>query len=279
MTTTPCTSVAKSHWPRHAALWKHFGPPLRPYAQDVKHAAEVCAGMGLAAPRMLLLGVTPDYATMPLPKHTVFTAVDRCPAMIEHVWPKALVPPSFRAVEGLWTALPLADGSQDIVIGDGVTTVLSAWSDAHALFEELHRVTHAGSRVLLRLFIKPATPDSVERIVSDLAAGRIPGLHAFKLRLLMLLQRSLGQGLKLQQAWQAWRTLRDEHAALIAQQAWTAGEIETIEAYATSGDTYWFPSMAEINATFGACFEVEQVLYSNHEMGDRCPLFVLRRRP
>jgi len=67
------------------------GAPLRPSRQDIdllqrfvaeKHDLAACA-----SPRVVLLGVTPEIATMRWPPETCLLAVDRHLGMIENIWP------------------------------------------------------------------------------------------------------------------------------------------------------------------------------------------------
>ena len=77
------------HWAAIARQWKQLGPPLRPVAQDIGfywNAAEKWV-RERGAPRVLLLGVTPELYHLPWPKGTDLLAVDRSQAMIETVWP------------------------------------------------------------------------------------------------------------------------------------------------------------------------------------------------
>jgi hypothetical protein len=273
----PSGETRRSHWIEHAATWDHFGPPLRPHPLDMDRVQAVCAARCGDAPRALLLGVTPEYALLPWPAATSFTAVDKCADMINKVWPANRLPASFRALEGQWTDLPLPDQSVDLAMGDGISTVLPHWSLMDRILGELRRVCAPGSTVILRLFVKPDAPDSLEQLMEDLEVGRIQGFHAFKLRLLMLLQRDLGQGVQPRQAWETWHSLRRQHGACIEARRWPAQVMNTIEAYAGSTDTYWFPKVGEALQAFERHFTPREIHYSEVELGNRCPLFVLER--
>lgn len=47
----------------------------------------LCDSHGGHNQRVLLLGVTPEYALLPWPTGTAFTAIDKCRDMIAKVWP------------------------------------------------------------------------------------------------------------------------------------------------------------------------------------------------
>ena len=76
-------------WPRHAGQWQRVGPPLRPGPDDVRHIEACIAAWSSrqrrAAPRALLLGVTPELATLNWPDGTALLAVDRALPMIHAV--------------------------------------------------------------------------------------------------------------------------------------------------------------------------------------------------
>lgn len=274
----PSSEPHRSHWIEHAATWDHFGPPLRPHPLDMARVQALCAARCGDAPRALLLGVTPEYALLPWPAATRFTAVDKCADMIAKVWPAKRVSTAFRAVEGLWTDLPMPDQSVDVAMGDGISTVLPHWSLMDKILGELHRVCAPGSTVILRLFVQPDAPDSLELLMDDLEVGRIQGFHAFKLRLLMLLQRDLASGVQPRQAWETWQALRRQHATSIEARRWPVPVTDTIKAYASSTDTYWFPKVGEALQAFERHFAPREIHYSEVELGSRCPIFVLERR-
>lgn len=163
-------------------------------------------------------------------------------------------------------------------MGDGISTVLPDWCAMDGILSELHRVCAPGSTVILRLFVKPDAPDSLEQLMEDLEVGRIQSFHAFKLRLLMVLQHDLAHGVRPRQAWETWHKLRRQHGACIEARQWPAQVMSTIEAYASSNDTYWFPRLGEALQAFERHFTPREIHYSDVEMGGRCPLFVLERR-
>lgn len=277
LVTSRLAPPTSSHWREHAATWDDFGPPLRPHPLDMARIQALVAAQFSQPPRTLLLGVTPEYALLPWPKGTSFTAVDKCRDMIAKVWPAEALPPSFRAVQGLWSALPLADQSVDLAMGDGISTVLPHWSMMDAIVAELHRVCAPGGSLMLRLFTRPERPDSLEQLVEDLEVDRVQSFHAFKLRLLMVLQGSLDTGVQPRRAWEVWQGLKRQHAACIEARAWSERTTATIDAYARSTDTYWFPTVSDALRVLEQRFTLKHIQYSEVELGDRCPLFVLER--
>src|SRR5689334_1890777 len=119
----PCDPCPGDHWMHIARAWSHSGPPLRVSREDVAAYADAVATLRTSpqAPRVLVLGVTPEIHGMPWPRGSDVVAVDRSEAMIAAVWPG----PPGSAHRGEWTALPLPDRSRDVVLCDGGVHLLA----------------------------------------------------------------------------------------------------------------------------------------------------------
>src|SRR5687767_9625484 len=67
------------HWSKIARLWHYVGPPLRPPAGAMalyREAIDVWQQRQRRAPRVLLLGVTPELRSLPWPAETAVQAAD-----------------------------------------------------------------------------------------------------------------------------------------------------------------------------------------------------------
>ena len=102
-------SQAAEHWVGLAQSWDLRGSPLRPAEEDIRilgrefrqwHDATKPGGV-----RVLLLGVTPEIASMQWPAATHLLAVDQAAVMIRYVWPGAAL--GYSAVCAKWARLPL----------------------------------------------------------------------------------------------------------------------------------------------------------------------------
>src|SRR4051794_34579164 len=102
-----------AHWGSLAGVWKQVASPLRPTAEDQQNYLRLAQPWidRHGAPRVLLLGVTPEIYRLPWPAGTDFLAINRSAAMIEQVWPGSRE----QALEADWLDLPLAAGSRDLV--------------------------------------------------------------------------------------------------------------------------------------------------------------------
>jgi SAM-dependent methyltransferase len=266
------------HWPELAKRWALSGPPLRPSAHDVRLYGEAVAGFGGAAraPRVLLLGVTPEIWRMPWPAGTDFLAVDRAPAMIEAVWPG----PRDRVRCEDWTALSLADASRDVALCDGGFHLL-AHPDAQArLVRSLARVLAGGGLCVLRLFAPPAQAEAPEAVLRDLLSGRVSSVNALKLRLAMALQSDARSGVALARVWDAFHRAVPDPAAAAPAIGWSLAELRSIDAYRDAASSYHFVSVDAVRALFcddPGGFALDSLRVPDYELGARCPVIAFRR--
>lgn len=262
------------HWTLHARQWCHVGAPLRPCGEDVARmaaaVAEWCARRSRAAPRALLLGVTPEIAAMRWPPHTALTAVDRNPAMIRTVWP-GFPRPGEGALCADWTRLPFADAAFDMVLGDGCFT-LQAYPDGYRrLLLSIRRVLEVDGLLVMRHFLRPDQAEPTAQVFADLLAGRIGNFHIFKWRLAQSLHGCIEQGVRLADIWDAWLAADIDAAALAAQLDWRVETIRTLEAYRGVQTRYTFPRMDELRALSADVFTESRVELGGYELGERCP--------
>ena len=266
-----------NHWERHAVQWNSLGPPLRPAPDDIdvlrRLVAEGCNAAKGTGPRSLLLGVTPEIATMQWPDGTRLLAVDQCLGMIHNVWPS---PADSAAICAVWKTLPLRDGMFDVVTGDGAFTLLDHPEADHVVVEELRRVLRDDGLFVARLFVRPEVPEPTGQVFDDLRAGRIGNFHAFKWRLAMSLHGDLATGVRLDDIWKAWNDAVPAPGELAKTLGWPLDVVRTIEAYRGVATRYTFPTLAESIEVFAPCFERMAVHVPDYELGDRCPTLAFR---
>lgn len=267
------------HWNKHAAQWQHVGPPLRPTAQDVALLERLLrdwwAGRDTGAPQALLLGVTPEIASMDWPAGTRLLAVDRCQGMIAGVWQApALAQAEVQCAD--WLDLPLPDHSRDLAVGDGCFTLLPYPDGYQALFGSLRRVLRDDGLLVMRFFVRPPQAESGDRVFDDLLAGRIGNFHVFKWRLAMALHGSSEQGIRLADIWDAWHDAGIDTAALAARLGWMPESIATIDVYRDVQTRYTFPTLDEVRAIAADCFAEQSCHVGDYELAERCPTLTFR---
>jgi len=265
-------SVDRGHWAEIARRWALVGPPLRPSPEDVARYAEV------VAPRGLILGVTPEIFHLPWPDGADVLALDHTRAMIEAVWPG----PPGAAVCADWTDMPLEPASRDVALCDGGIHLL-AWPEGQAaMVENLARVVVGGGLVALRLFTPPVEPETPAAVLDDLLGGRVANLNVLKLRLGMALQPDPAEGVALASVYAALTevALPDGLPALAESIGWDVEHLLAIESYRDSPNRYYFVSFEQVRDLFcvdPGGFDLVSVQVAGYDLGDRCPLLVLRR--
>ncbi len=275
-------SPPRDPWPSHARQWSLLRSPLRPCGEDVEIAVREARAWSEAhaskAPRALLLGVTPELATMDWPAGTSLVAADRSEPMIESVFPKEGLPGGARAVCADWRSLPLAGGSIDVVVGDGCFSVFAFPDEVRAFAREVRRVTVSDARLVMRVFAAPDAPESLDAIAQDLRGGKIGSFHVLKWRLAMAVQPSPERGAVLREVHAACADLAEILEDLADKPGFEPEVTRTIEAYRGSGIKYTFPTVSLLKEALAETFEVTATFTKSYELGERCPTLVLRRR-
>jgi SAM-dependent methyltransferase len=221
----------------------------------------------------MILGVTPELATLDWPPGTTLVAVDSCTAMIEEVWPRSGLPENARVLNADWRNIPVDAGAFDIVVGDGCLVLLDYPNGYRDLAVEVRRVLAVDGRWVLRIFTRPAELETIESIKADLAEGRVGSFGAFKWRLAAALQQAVEYGVRLAEVWEAWQEIRAGLAMLPPE--WTPEIITTIDAYQDSSTKYTFPSLIDVREVLRDLFVEIGCAVPAYELGERCPTLVL----
>jgi SAM-dependent methyltransferase len=269
--------VSAGPWSALARRWRLLGPPLRPAPEDVQVSlALVQRWAPPRSPRALLLGVTPELATMAWPEGTRLWALERNPDMIASVLPTARLPAGAEAVGGDWRAMPFADGSFDIVLGDGCFTTLRFPEDHRVVAAEVRRVLAAGGLLIIRLFVAPEEREPLAAVGDDLWGGRIGNLHVLKWRIAMAIHED--GGVRLGDIWNAYRAVVPDPSRLVRELDWSEETTGTIEVYRDSDARYAFPTLAAMRGLLGGDFAEVACHTPSYELGSCCPTLALRPR-
>jgi SAM-dependent methyltransferase len=219
--------------------------------------------------------VTPEIATMPWTPGTRLVAADESRAMIRGVWPGA--PLGHLAVCARWEALPLADGTRHVVIGDGCLSALTA-PRYDAMVRSLRRVLRPRGLLLLRFFTRPRRPEAPAQVFDDLLAGRIGNFHVFKWRLAMALHAGLSEGVRLADIWEAWHAAVPRPDELARTLGWPLPVILTIDDFHGLDARYTFPTLGEAREAMAAGFREVACHFPAYELGERCPILAFHPR-
>ena len=266
-------SDLKETWNEAAGRFDDYGPPLRPSPEDMGILRALVTEWhreGRAGKvRIFLCGVTPEIVLMPWPFSIEMTGMDQAEEMVRSVWPGDLAGVR-RGVVGNWLESGLADGSHDIVIGDGGFGFLPYPDRQRALLSELRRVLVPGGLFVYRHFAQVEDREDVASVLSAARNGSIGSFHAFKWRLAMAMQADSVSGVRQQDIWTAWTEARIDPSSL-PQPGWSKRAVRTIELYRGKQARLYFPTVRELTALLEEQYSEIKVQYPHYELGERCP--------
>jgi len=248
------TSTADSaHWREISRHWAQVGSPLRPSPADVAIIAEVARGWSHVhgrAPRVLILGVTPELCRLPWPEGSVVRALDRSVDMVKAVWPGEPA----AATCGDWLALDrfFPPASFDLICCDGGLGMLSHPAGQQSLARLMKEVLAPGGRVLLRLFVPPQERETPEAVLSDLRCGRVANMNVLKLRLLHALTPDLVTGVRLGEVYRRLIADEPDFEDLAARTGWPLEHIAAIGSYRGSDDRYHLVDAVQAEANLAS---------------------------
>jgi SAM-dependent methyltransferase len=271
------SAASRDHFSAIVPKWSHFGPPLRPSPDDTAALQRVVSELGSAS-RALALGLTPEIVGCDWPADVRLSAVDHSPKMIGALWPPERGPANSEVILADWCAMPIESGTVDIIAGDGCYILLSHPDGYDNLTRSVHRVLRPGGRYVVRVFLRPDEPESLADIARAVGTGEVGSVHALKLRLLAAVHGAGGVGSRLDDVWQAWRSMPPLPAALAGVRGWTAEEIVGIESYRGMDARYYLPTLTEFRQSVAAYFDEVECAFGWYELGDRCPTLVLEKK-
>ena len=193
-------------WHRHAAQWQRVGHPLRPTPTDVALLQQLVRAWHAdnpAAATALLLGVTPEIASMRWPSGISLVSCDHARDMILRQWPGNSAQRVAACAD--WNALPLRPASLGLVVGDGALNMMPSAAAYPAILRGLSDALKEDGRVLLRLFVRPDCPETPAAVMRALYDGGIGNFHIFKFRLAMAVQSAFADGVSLGSVFRAWQ--------------------------------------------------------------------------
>ena len=267
-----------ARWADLSLRWDELGPPERPAKEDTEFlerlVAEACAAAGVVGPRVLMLGVTPETATMRWPSGTRLLALDFCDEMIRRVWPARASPPGGPVLAD-WLSMPVADGSYDLVVGDGVLTPTRYPDGCATLLRQARRVLRDRGVLALRFFTRPEAPEPVERVFARLRAGEFRSLDAMKWRLVASLHDDATGDVRMGDVWDAWEANVPEPAALMRSLGFPDRAPRIFEGLRGVEARATFPTLAEVRALLAREFQEVRCMWPRYEDGERYPTMLL----
>lgn len=269
-----------ANWGKASRQWSLVASPLRPDVGDVAFV-EATIRHWFAAnarpPRALLLGVTPELATCAWPAGTRLTALDNSRAMIDALWPAPGLAPGARVLCADWRRMPIADGSIDLVVGDGCFSA-APYPDGGTISREVARVLHPAGFFAIRTFASPDRRETLAELGEAVAAGAVGNVHALKWRLAAIVQPRVEVGARLGDIWTAFQELRPAIAAVAGSPGWTEPELGTLDRYRDNDLRFFFPTAAEFRAITEPWLVEDARGQGDYPLAERCLRYRFRRR-
>lgn len=270
--TVKMTSEQSNVWENQAGQWERVGSPLRPSAEDHGFMTNVINDVYSRSgkPRALLLGVTPEMASLPWPQGSELLAVDCSQSMIDTVWPG--FPKHGQGVlRANWLDLPVRARSRNLVLSDGPFGVLRGPSEYQRLLQNIRRVLVRGGLFAFRVFLQAPVKEQAHAVYRAAMNAEIASFHAFKLRLLMAHQPDVESGVRVGNVWSSWAADGPDPDALARRCGWPLAQIATIDAYRDQDSIYSFPTLTQLRALMLAeGFSEVSCLRPSYELGERC---------
>ena len=268
--------MSENYWDRIADLWRLFGPPIRPVAEDLAVYQEIVdRGTALmdVPPRVLLLGVTPELYRLRWPADAEVFALDNSPPMIEAVWQG----PADTAVTGSWTAMPFADQSFTLLLCDAGVGLLDPVGQGE-LLGEVQRVLVSGGTFAVRLFAPQGRTGTVSEIFEDLDRGGIPTLDALKLRMWGALQENPVDGVRPSEVARRILEAYGPWDRLAQTQGWHPDYVRALELQLDNQASFHLVDAEELGQQgYRAGLEPSGAHRPAHGYGDSCPVVEFRR--
>ena len=273
--------LSENNWKKYPKFWDYVGEPLRPSVKDInflkKELLPRLESISSKLKQVVILGVTPELATLPWSKNTEIIAVDNSPDMIREVWPQKQVSRG-KAVVGNWLELPLEDNSSDMILGDGCFVLLNYCDAYPKLLSEVFRVLKKDGLFAIRFFLSPSQSESVATVFEYLRTKSIGNFNIFKWRLAMALQESVEEGILMNNVWETWKKEISEPEKLLQDLNWPIEMLSTIDIYENSSNIYTFPTLYEVRNLFSAQFIELSCYFPDYELGERCPTMIFKAK-
>jgi hypothetical protein len=268
-------------WVSVARHYHEMLPPLAPHAEDIaefERTVAIFSGLGeRSAIEAVMLGITPSIALMNWPSASQITGIEMSAAVIKAIWPGD-IPNKREAKCASWFALSDCKNSCDVVIGDGSFIACRFPQEARMLIKAVRESLRHGGIFIVRVYIRPDKPESLEGVMRDLLTLKYHGIDGFKLRLWLALARSVEDGVAVQEAARVLEEYRVDEKVMMERLGWTAAAVKHLGKWRTSNAVYSFPSLNELRELTNEYFYEESITFPTYCLGNCCPILVLRTK-
>lgn len=265
-------------WDNVSEMWDLIGSPLRPCGQDVDLIVDSVSKLigGNTGPlKILILGVTPEFAELPIAQNCQTYAIDRSINMIHWVWTGE----KSNAICGDWHALPWDDDTFDLVICDGGLQLIDYPQGIKELVMQVERVLKSKGVFVSRLFCPPLHPETPGQVISSLLSGDINDTNELKLRIWSSLQQSSDQGVVLNDVWHYLNEQLGSWQDLARTLGWSLDCINVLDLYQGNYAKMHFAhskDMVELIIRSSSCLCIKEVVNGVYNLSERCPILVFQ---
>ena len=158
--------------------------------------------------------------------------------MIRAVWPGD--PAQVTTSNWLDVGSVHAPGSFDIVVCDGGLHLLPYPDGQSRLSEVIATLLAPKGLAIVRLFALPKVTENLDKVLADLANGKITDMNRLKLRVGMALQKDSTTGACLGDVWNCIAAVEPDLAILAQRLGWRREHAEALVSYQGSSSRYYF---------------------------------------
>jgi hypothetical protein len=265
-------------WAGIAAAYATYTSPLRPCLDDLQMVERAAHDWSRTNPnrpmRALLLGATPDIATLQWPAASTLVGLDSSLGVMNAIWP-GNVPTRRWAACGNWLSMPLPHGSCDFVTGDGVLTGFRYPDGWRAAARAIRDVLSDRGVLVVRCFVRPEQPEEPDDVIANLLGNGISNINHFKFRLFLAMQRSTESGSAVRDIYRFLRS-RVSDEGLRSMPGWSDAAVKGFELWRDADTVYTFPTLSEVRDALRKDFSERAVRFPSYALGNSCPTLLLR---
>lgn len=222
--------------------------------------------------RILLLGITRALAGL----GRDLTALDFNPTQIVRMWPGDA--PDRRAQLGDWRDLEPPQDRFSAAVGDGSLSTLAWPGEYRSVLGRVAAALAPRGLVVLRCFLAPDEPETLEQVVEDVLAGRERDCNAARWRVAMALVDANGC-VPARAFASAWRRQFPDFAALAERTGWSLEAMNVIfDGFGRSDQQFSFVTRAALLGTLPPTLgEARFEPSGTYPLAERCPFLVVER--
>jgi SAM-dependent methyltransferase len=261
-----------SVWGGDEDLWPVMPEPLVPSRDDLALYRKACPPALLAedaAPRILVLGVTPALVNLPWPVRSEVHAVDYDEVMISALWhPREGAHCHFAR----WQEMPLPDAYFDVVVGDCSFNALPSLDEYGDVLRQVARVRKPGAPLLTRFFLQSDPPPRIDWVAAE-ATGALAHLRAASKRLLIMLACVEEDGsihvpdvqVRVREQW-------GDFDAYLEAMGGTRADVELSKAVFGFDQRLNYPTERDVRQHFEPFFSDIRFQFPDSDVGRYCPI-------